>query len=53
MSDALLRYGDAELTLPGTTGTEGETGVDISQLRNKLGLITLDRGFANTAEGAS
>jgi citrate synthase len=53
MADALLRYGDSELTLPVTTGTEGETAVDISELRSSLGLITLDRGFANTAEGSS
>jgi len=29
-------------------GSEGELGMDISQLRSKLGLITLDPGFGNT-----
>ncbi|MEA1902981.1 MAG: citrate synthase [Actinomycetota bacterium] len=53
MSDAVFRYGDQELTLPAFEGTEGEAGVDIGQLRAKLGLLTVDRGFANTAEGQS
>jgi citrate synthase len=45
----------AKLTVDGTTyelplvqGTEGEQGIDISELRSKTGLITLDPGFANT-----
>jgi citrate synthase len=45
----------AKLTVDGTTyelplvrGTEGEQAIDISQLRSKTGLITLDPGFANT-----
>jgi citrate synthase len=45
----------AKLTVDGITyelplvrGTEGEQGIDISQLRMKTGLITLDPGFANT-----
>ena len=37
-----------EYQLPLVTGSEGEQGIDISQLRNKTGLITLDPGFANT-----
>ncbi len=53
MPDAALRYGDNELSLPVTVGTEGEAAVDVGQLRAKLGLITSDRGFANTAEGRS
>ena len=53
MSDAVLRYGETELTLPVITGTEGDSAVDISRLRGQLGLTTLDRGFANTAEGES
>ncbi|MFV1962188.1 MAG: citrate synthase [Acidimicrobiia bacterium] len=53
MPDAIFRYGDNELTLPSRVGTEGETGVDVGKLRSSLGLVTLDRGFANTAEGAS
>ncbi|HUF15898.1 MAG TPA: citrate synthase [Acidimicrobiia bacterium] len=53
MPDAVFRYGDDELTLPVSDGTEGDIGVDISNLRSSLGVVTLDRGFANTAEGTS
>ncbi len=37
-----------ELELPVTVGTEGEVGIDISQLRSKSGAITLDPGYGNT-----
>jgi len=53
MPDAVLRHGDEELNLPVTESTEGDAGADISRLRGSLGLVTLDRGFANTAEGTS
>jgi citrate synthase len=53
MPDAVLRYGDEELSLPIREATEGNDGLDISSLRGTLGLVTLDRGFGNTAEGAS
>jgi citrate synthase len=53
MPDAVLRYGDEELSLPIHEATEGNHGIDISALRGSLGLVTLDRGFGNTAEGAS
>lgn len=53
MAEAVLRYGDRELTLPIEVGTEGEKGVDITRLRSDLGLVTLDRGFGSTAEGRS
>ncbi len=53
MPDAVLRYGDKELTLPTAVGTENEVAIDISRLRSELGLVTVDRGFANTAEGES
>ncbi len=33
---------------PIVTGTEGERSLDISHLRKKTGLITLDPGYANT-----
>jgi citrate synthase len=46
--EAHLRVGDQTLTLPVVEGTEGERGIDISKLRAKTGLITLDPGFANT-----
>jgi citrate synthase len=53
MSDAVIRLGDQELDLPVHVGTEGEKGIDIGQLRSGLGLVTVDRGFANTSEGRS
>jgi citrate synthase len=53
MPDAVLRYGDEELSLPVKVSTEGDAGVDISTLRGSLGLVTIDRGFGNTAEGTS
>jgi citrate synthase len=53
MPDAVIRFGDDELTLPTYTGTHGDPAVDIGSLRSNLGLATLDRGFANTAEGRS
>lgn len=53
MPEAVLRYGDEELTLPVRESTEGDLGVDISALRSSLGMVTLDRGFGNTAEGTS
>jgi citrate synthase len=53
MTDMVIKYGDQELTLPTFIGAEGEVGVDISTLHAKLGLVTIDPGFANTAEGRS
>ncbi|HUP14487.1 MAG TPA: citrate synthase [Acidimicrobiia bacterium] len=53
MADAVLRYGDRDVTLNVVTGTETEAGLDISHLAAETGLFTLDRGFANTAEGQS
>ncbi len=45
---ATLTYGDKTIELPVIEGSEGELGIDISQLRDKTGLITLDPGFGNT-----
>jgi citrate synthase len=53
MTDAVLRHGDEELSLPVHQSTEGDMGIDVSQLRSSLGLVTLDRGFGNTAESTS
>jgi len=53
MPDAVVRYGDRELILPVRESTDGDHGVDISQLRATFGLVTLDRGFGNTAESTS
>ena len=38
---------------PIVVGSEGEKAIDISQLRQKTGLITLDPGYANTGSCAS
>ncbi|MEX1126057.1 MAG: citrate synthase [Acidimicrobiia bacterium] len=53
MADAVLRFGDKELSLPTVSGTVSEVGMEIAGIRSELGLITIDRGFANTAEGTS
>ncbi|HEX6221586.1 MAG TPA: citrate synthase [Acidimicrobiia bacterium] len=53
MPEAVLRHGDEEMTLPVLEGTEGDEGLDISNLRSSFGMVTLDRGFGNTAEGTS
>jgi citrate synthase len=53
MAEAVLRYDDREVVLPVLTGTENETGLDISRLKGETGLFTLDRGFGNTAESQS
>ena len=48
-----LHYRDQVFELPVIEGTEGERAVDISELRSRTGLITLDPGFANTGSCAS
>jgi citrate synthase len=45
---AQLRVDGKTLELPIVTGSEGERGIDISQLRAKTGYVTLDPGYANT-----
>jgi len=39
--------------LPIVTGSEGEKAIDISNLRQMTGLITLDPGYANTGSCTS
>ena len=48
MSTATLSYNGNEYEFPVITGSEGEAGIDISQLRNKTGLIGFDPGYGNT-----
>lgn len=49
MSDeAILKYGGKEFKLPVLTGSEGETAIDITRLREETGLVTLDSGYMNT-----
>jgi citrate synthase len=45
---AKLIFDGKTYELPVMTGTEGEKAIDITQLRQISGLITLDPGFANT-----
>ncbi len=45
---AVLRFRNQECTLPVVVGSEGELGLDISNLRKETGAITLDYGFMNT-----
>ncbi|MEE4608651.1 MAG: citrate synthase [Desulfobacteraceae bacterium] len=48
-----LIYQGQTFELPLVTGTEGEKAFDISQMRQKTGLITLDSGYANTGSCTS
>ncbi len=46
--EAILKIRDQEYNLPVLEGTEGEKGIDISQLRTTSGYVTLDPGYGNT-----
>ncbi|MCQ2377719.1 MAG: citrate synthase [Victivallaceae bacterium] len=46
---ATLTLGDLSVNLPVVTGSEGEQAVDITSLREKTKLVTLDPGLGNTA----
>jgi citrate synthase len=45
---AVLHYAGKDVELPVVRGSENELGMDISKLREKSGLVTLDYGFLNT-----
>jgi citrate synthase len=47
---ARLTFGDQAIDLPVIEGSEGELALDISSLRARTGLVTLDPSFVNTAE---
>jgi len=53
MDKAKLTLNGKEYELPVVVGTEGEVGIDITQLRDKTGAITLDNGYANTGSCSS
>jgi citrate synthase len=54
MSDkARLEYNGKKLELDTIIGSEGETAIDIMQLRAQTGMITLDPGYANTGSCTS
>ena len=50
---ARLIIDDNEYSLPLVTGSEGEKALDITQLRNQTGYITLDSGYMNTGATSS
>jgi citrate synthase len=45
---ATLQFDGRSATLPMITGTEGELGIDVQQLRATTGAITMDPGYGNT-----
>ena len=49
MTDVKLETPDGVLELPGVSGTEAPSGLDISKLLSGTGYVTLDSGFVNTA----
>ncbi|GHV10809.1 citrate synthase [Fibrobacterales bacterium] len=53
MNNARLTIGEREISLPVIIGTENETAIDVSKLREQTGVITLDDGFANTGSCTS
>ena len=46
--NATLTFDGRTIEMPVIEGTEGELAVDISELRNRTGLITIDPGYGNT-----
>jgi citrate synthase len=50
---ARLIIDDNEYSLPVVLGSEGEKALDITQLRNQTGYITLDSGYMNTGATCS
>ena len=48
LKSAVLQLPDEEIDLPIIVGSEDEHAVDISQLRDQTGYITVDQGFSNT-----
>ena len=50
---AKLIIDDKEYLLPIVVGSEGEKAIDITQLRNQTGFITLDSGYMNTGSTKS
>lgn len=54
MSDkATLEYNGTKLELDTIVGSENEIGIDITSLRAKTGMITLDPGYGNTGSCTS
>jgi citrate synthase len=53
MESAKLLFDGKEYELPVIVGTEGETAVDIRNLRAQTGAITFDSGYGNTGSCSS
>ncbi|HYU35500.1 MAG TPA: citrate synthase [Thermoanaerobaculia bacterium] len=53
MTHATLTLDGKSYDLPVLVGTEGELGIDISDLRAQTGAVTLDHGYANTGSCTS
>ena len=51
--EATLGWDDESVSLPVLESTTGEQAIDIGSLRARTGLMTFDKGYANTAETAS
>lgn len=49
VGNATFTFNENTVELPVIEGSEGELGVDISDLRSATKIVTLDYGFANTA----
>ncbi len=50
---AELHFDGKRIELPVVIGSENETAIDISRLRQEAGIITLDKGFKNTGSTES
>ena len=53
MKTAKIILDDNEFEFPLIEGTEGERGIDISELRDRTGVITYDPGYGSTASCTS
>ena len=53
MKNVKLILENNTLELPIYTGSENESGIDITSLRNKTGHITIDPGYGNTGSCVS
>src|SRR6266545_101604 len=53
MTHATLTLDGKSYDLPVLVGTEGELGIDISDLRAQTGAVTLDHGYANNGSCTS
>src|SRR6266571_431245 len=50
---ATITTGGRSAEVPVVHGTQGDDGIDISQLRAETGMVTLDNGYRNTGSCAS